>query len=181
MGIAVLVEGLQAAVVHDLVDVVVELLLGDQSVLTDGLADDLAHGHTGLQRGEGVLEDDLHLGAHVAHLLGVKVIDLLAVEQHLAAGLFAGQTEDGAAGGCLAAAGLAHQTHGGTALEVEGDAVHGLHVTHGLVEHTALDGEVFLQVLDLEDILRIVLDLLLSGLLDISHSERPPFRSNGSS
>ena len=181
MGIAILVEGLQAAVVHDLIDIVVKFFLGHQTVLADGLTDDLAHGHTGLQRGEGVLEDDLHLGAHVAHLLGVEVIDLLAVEQHLAVGLFAGQTEDGAAGGGLAAAGLAHQTHGGAALEVEGDAVHGLHVTHGLVEHTTLDGEVFLQVLDLEDILRIVLDLLLSGLLDISHSERPPFRSNGSS
>ena len=150
-------------------------------MLADSLADDLAHGHTGLQRGEGVLEDDLHLGAHVAHFLGTEVIDLLTVEQHLAAGLFAGQTKDGTAGGGLAAAGLAHQTHGGTALEVKGDAVHGLHITNGLVEHAALDGKVLLQVLDLEDVLRIVLDLLLSGLFDISHSERPPFRSNDSS
>ena len=150
-------------------------------MLADSLADDLAHGHTGLQGGEGVLEDDLHLGAHVAHLLGVEVIDLLAVEQHLAAGLFAGQTKNGAAGGGLAAAGLAHQAHSGAALEVKGDAVHGLHITDGLVEHAALDGEVLLQVLDLEDVLRVVLDLLLSGLFDISHSERPPFRSNDSS
>ena len=49
MGIAVLVEGLQAAVVHDLVNVVVELLLRHQVVLTDGLADDLAHRHAGGQ------------------------------------------------------------------------------------------------------------------------------------
>ena len=80
MGVAVLVEGLQAAVVHDLIDIVVKLLLGHQVVLPDGLSDDLAHGQAGRQGGEGVLEDDLHFGAQLPHLLGRQVIDLLAVE-----------------------------------------------------------------------------------------------------
>ena len=50
VGIAVLVEGLQTAVVHDLIDVVVKLRLRHQIVLTHRLADDLAHRHTGGQR-----------------------------------------------------------------------------------------------------------------------------------
>ena len=78
--------------------------------------------------------------------LADEVIDLLAVEEHLARRLLAGETEDGAAGGGLAAAGLAHETHGGTALEIEGNAVHGLHIARGLADHAALDGEVLLQV-----------------------------------
>ena len=59
--IAGLVVGLQAAVVHDLVDIVVKLVLGDQVVLAHGLADDLADRQARGQAGERVLEDDLHL------------------------------------------------------------------------------------------------------------------------
>ena len=92
-------------------------------------------GSTGRQAGEGILEDDLHLRAQwPAFPCRTEVIDLPAVEQHLAAGLFAAQAQDGAAGGGLAAAGLAHQTHGGAALQIEGDAVHGLDLAHHVWE-----------------------------------------------
>ena len=166
VGIALLVEALETAVVHDLVDIVVELLLAHQVVLPDGLADDLPHRQTGGQGGEGVLEDDLHLGAQSAHLLGAEIIDLLAVEEHLAAGLLPGQAQNGPAGGSLAAAGLAHQAHGGAPLEVEGDAVHGLDVAHGVADHAALDGEVLLQPVDHQDILGVIGDggVVVAGL-----------------
>ena len=157
-GVAVLVEGLQAAVVHDLVDVVVELGLGNQVMLAHRLADDLTHGQAGRQAGERVLEDDLHLGTQRGHLLVVQVVDLLAVEQDLAVGLVAGQAQDGAAGGGFAAAGLAHQAHGAAAAQVEGDAVHSLDLADGAADQTALDGEVFLQVIDHQDILGVVGD-----------------------
>ena len=78
-------EGLQATVIHDLIDVIIELLLAHQTVLTHCLADDLAHGHTGLQRGEGILEDDLHLRAHIPHFLVREGIHVLTVKQHLTA------------------------------------------------------------------------------------------------
>ena len=133
VGIAGLVVGLQAAVVHDLVDIIVKLILRYQVVLAHSLADDLADGQTGRQAGERVLEDDLHLGAQCARSsLAVQVVDFFAVEQHLAAGLIAGQAQDGAAGGGLAAAGLAHQAHGAAAAQVEGNAVHGLDMAHCL-------------------------------------------------
>ena len=68
--IAGLVVGLQAAVVHDLVNIVIELVLRHKVVLAHGLADDLADGQTRGQAGERVLEDDLHLGAQLTHLGG---------------------------------------------------------------------------------------------------------------
>ena len=188
MGIAILVEGLQAAVVHDLVDVIIEFLLAHQTVLTHRLTDDLAHGHTGLQRGEGILEDDLHLRAHIPHFLVGEGVHILAVEQYLTASLFTGQTQDGTAGGGvelengsaqggLAAAGLAHQTHGSTTLEVKGDTVHGLHMAHSLADHTALDGEVLLQVLDLQNVLGIILQRRFNGFLLVCHGYSPTFPS----
>ena len=85
-------------------------------MLPNSLADDFTDGKAGTQAGEGILEDNLHLRPHGPHLLGAEVIDLFTVKEYLAAGLFAGQTEDGTAGGGLAAAGFAHQAHGGAAL-----------------------------------------------------------------
>ncbi len=42
-GIAGLVERLQSAVVHDLINIIVEFCLGNQVVFTDSLADDLSY------------------------------------------------------------------------------------------------------------------------------------------
>ena len=172
-------EGLEAAAVHDLVDIVVILFLGDDVVLADGLADYLADGETRRERGERVLEDDLHLRTHGVELARGQVIDLLAVEEDLTGGLVGIKAEDGAAGGRLAAAGLADEAHRLAALEVEGDAVDGLDVTDGLGDHAALYGEVFLQSVDHQDILRIILDRG-DGSIDeliLGHAHSPSFSS----
>ena len=114
--VAGLVVGLQAAVVHDLVNIVVELVLRHKVVLAHGLADDLADRHTRGERRERVLEDDLHLRAQGAQLLVGEVIDLLSVEEHLTAGLGVIQAQDRAARGRLAAAGLTDKAHRRAAL-----------------------------------------------------------------
>ena len=116
MRVTILVEGLKAAVIHDLIDVIVELVLGDEVVLTHGLTDDLADRHTRGERGERVLEDDLHLRAQGAQFLVGEVIDLLSVEEHLTAGLGVIQAQDRAARGRLAAAGLTDKAHRRAAL-----------------------------------------------------------------
>ena len=85
-------------------------------MLPNRFADDLADRKTGRKAGKRILEDDLHFCTHLSHLFSGKVINLFSVKQHLSAGLFPGQTQDGASGGRLAAAGLAYQTHGGSAL-----------------------------------------------------------------
>ena len=158
MRIAILVEGLQTAVVHDLVDIVVVLVLRHDLMLAHRLSDDLADREPGRERGEGILEDDLHLGTEVAHFLAGEIVDLLPVEEHLTAGLFARETQNGAPRGRLAAARLADQTHRRPAFQVEGNAVDRLDVADRPGEEAALDGEVLFQGVDLEDILRIVFD-----------------------
>ena len=85
-------------------------------MLPNRFADDLTDRKTGRKAGKRILEDDLHFCTHLAHLFGRKVINLFSVKQHLSAGFFAGQTQDGTSGRRLAAAGLAYQTHGGSAL-----------------------------------------------------------------
>ena len=164
MGIAILVEGLQAAVVHDLIYVIIEFLLAHQTVLTHRLTDDLAHGHTGLQRGEGILEDDLHLRAHIPHFLVGEGVHVLAVEQHLTAGLFTGQTQDGTAGGGLAAAGLADQTQSLALADGKAYIIDSLHIL--LVLAHAAGREILLQVLYLDQILLL------------THSALPPFSNS---
>ena len=149
-------EGLQAAVIHDPVNVIVELLPRHDAVLTDGLADDLADRQTGGKARKRILEDDLHLGAHGAHLPGGEIIYLLTVEEYLTAGFSAGKTQDGAAKGGFAAAGLAYETHGGPAFEVEAHAVHGLYIADSLRDHAALDGKVLFQAVHHEDVLGVV-------------------------
>ena len=116
MGIAVLVIGLQAAVIHDLVNIIIELCLGHQVMLAHSLTDDLTNRQTRGQAGERVLEDDLHLRAQGAQLLVGEVIDLLSVEEHLTAGLGVIQAQDRAARGRLAAAGLTDKAHRRAAL-----------------------------------------------------------------
>ena len=153
--IAVLVEGLQTAVVHDLVDIVLVLFLRHDLVLADRFADDLADREPGRERRERILEDDLHLGPEGTQFFTGKIVDFAAVEQHLSAGLFARETQDGASGGGLAAARFPDQPHRGPALQIEGDAVDRLDVADRPGDEAALDGEVLFQRVDLQDILRI--------------------------
>ena len=146
---------MQAAVVHDLVNIVIELRLGYKIVLPDRLADDLAYGKPGRKAGKRVLEDDLHLRPDVPQLFAAQIIYFLAVEEHLSSGLFIIKSEDGPASGGFSAAGLADQAHGGTAFEVKGHAVHRLDPAGHMGDHAALDGEVLFQTVDLKNVLRI--------------------------
>lgn len=81
--------GLQAAVIHDLVNIIIELCLGHQVMLAHSLTDDLTNRQTRGQAGERVLEDDLHLGTQVTQLPAGHIVHFFAVEQYLTAGFFA--------------------------------------------------------------------------------------------
>ena len=61
------------------------LLVGQDLVDDDGLADDLADRLSGVQRSVGILEDDLHILAQRLHIARVQLCDILAVEDDLAA------------------------------------------------------------------------------------------------
>ena len=88
-----------------------------------GLGDDLADGHARVEGRIGILEDELHLAAHVLDLMLVHLGDIAALEEHLAGGGL-GEPHDGTAGGGLAAAGLTDEAERLTGVNLEGDVVH---------------------------------------------------------
>ena len=114
-----------------------------------GRFDDLGHGHARVERGEGVLEDHLDLGAHRAHLPRgqCEQIDDGAVrpmEQDLA---FKADPGDGVAQECddrlgeraLATAGLPDEAEGFALVEGERDVVDGAYLADASAEDAAPD------------------------------------------
>ena len=110
------------------------------------LADDVANRHAGVERRVGVLEDHLHLAPHLAQLLALQLAQVLAIEEHLAAG-GAIELQDGAAGGRLAAARFADQAQGLAALDRKVQPVNGAYGAHLTLDDDAFrDREVHLQI-----------------------------------
>ena len=77
--------GREADGAQQLVDALLALVAAVAAVDAQRLADDVAHGHARVQRRVRVLEDDLHLAPHVAHLAAVERRDVAAVEEDLPA------------------------------------------------------------------------------------------------
>src|SRR5690554_6330987 len=102
MRIARDIGGLQADALEQALDDAATLLALGDAVELDGLADDALDGHARVQAREGVLEDDLHLAAQRAHLLGLQVIDAVVAEVDLA-GSRLEQAQNRAPGGGLSA------------------------------------------------------------------------------
>ena len=131
------------------------------------LGDGVVYRHTGVERGIGVLEDHLHLGAEPAERIALHVGDVRAVEADGAAGGLI-QPENGAGQGGLAAARLAHQTQVFPLEELEGHVVDSLEVALLLsLKHIAgrpLQRKPFAQVFHLQQ----------QGT-GISHGGCPPF------
>ncbi len=113
------------------------------------LGQDVAHLHARVQRGERVLEHHLHAPPQRPQLPGRQVVDALAVQIDFAVGDRI-EPQDRLADGGLAAAGLAHQRQGFAAVDRERHAVHRVDLRGLLPQHTAVDREVLLQAVDLE-------------------------------
>lgn len=90
------------------------------------LGDDFFNPHARVERGEGVLKDDLHVTAEAAQVAGTRGKNVLAVEVD-AAGRGLDQAEDHASEGGLAATGLADQTQGLAGMNVERHVIHRTH------------------------------------------------------
>ena len=88
------------------------------------LADDVAHGHARVERGQRVLKDHLHVAAVGAHAGLRQAGQVLAQPRHRSAGRL-DQLQHGAAERGLAAAGLADDAQGFPRKQVEADAIDG--------------------------------------------------------
>jgi hypothetical protein len=98
----------------------------------EGLGEDLADGHAGVEGGVRILEDDGEAAAEAAHIAGGQVEE---VDGRGVGRCFGGCVEDGAGAGfdeaenhagdgALAGAGFADEAEGFTAVEGEGDVVY---------------------------------------------------------
>ena len=106
------------------------------------LADDRADRHARVERGVGVLEDDLHVAARARAARRLpSARDVLALEPDLARGRL-DQAQDAAPGRRLAAARLADEAERLAGCDLEADAVDRVHPFDLAREQAAVDREV---------------------------------------
>ena len=120
-----------------------------EAVNPQQLAHDVARRHARIERGIRVLEDDLHLAAHRAHVGLAEIGHVAAVEADRALGRV-DQPEHGAPDGGLAAAGLADQPERLAGADMEAHAIDGIDLAGIAGEQPLLDREVLLQPLHLQ-------------------------------
>ena len=104
----VVVLGLQADAVEQVLHAALQLRAAGQPVQLERVADDLAHPLARIERGERVLEDHLHLPAHRAQVATRPADQFLAGEPHRP-GRRGRQLQDRPAQRRLAASGFAYQ------------------------------------------------------------------------
>jgi hypothetical protein len=150
VGIAPHVLGLQAHCLEKLRHPFPQGFPFGQAVHDQGLTDDVAHGHPGVQGGIGILENDLHFPPQKFHrfLVGFNHVhlfaELLGAEPNFSRGGF-NQAKDGAGAGGLSAAGFAHKPQGFAHPDEKVHLVHGLDPAHDAAENPAAHGEILLQ------------------------------------
>src|SRR5260221_5010481 len=119
-------------------------------VVAQRLANDITDIHARVERGIGILEDDLQLAAIGPHLGAGQLIDALAA--HLdGAGRRIDQLENGLARRRLAATALANQAERLASFDREADAVNGKDLPDRLREETFAHRAMLLEVGDLEE------------------------------
>ena len=151
MRVTVDVLGVEAHDVEELAHGLHALLFGAHVVDRHGLRDDLADGHARVQARIWILEDELHVAAHLLELLMAHLRDVFALEIHLARG-GVGQPHDGAARRGLTAAGFTHEAEGLARMDLERNIVYCGNNALGepTGEHARLRRELLAQVLDLK-------------------------------
>ena len=145
---AVQVVGLQAHPLQQLHDLVRQVLLAAGELVDhQRLADQPADGVARVERGERVLEDDLHLPPQRPQRVALQRGDVLPLEPHVARGGL-DQAHHAAPRGGFAAAGLAHHAERLAGCDIETDAVHRVHLAGHPRHHAAADREVLLEPAD---------------------------------
>ena len=137
------------------------------------LADDCADRHARIERGERVLEDDLHVAAERSERPGVELGDVAALEPDFARRRF-DQPQDAAPGRRLTRAGLAHQPERLALGDVEADTVDRMHGLGLAGEEAAADLEVLGQVLHAQQRLGHVAAASSAGSTSTQATRCPP-------
>jgi hypothetical protein len=139
----------QANLPEQLGDARLFCLAAGKPVHAERLADDVARGHARIERGERVLEHDLHRAAHRAHVGLAQRRDIGAVELDAAGGRL-DQPQHGARHRRLAAAGFSDEAQRLADTEREADAVDRMHGADLPAQHAAAHRKMLDEVLHLE-------------------------------
>ena len=107
----------------------------------EGLGERVAYGHARVERGERILEHDLHVAAQRAQRIALQGEHRCSLELHAATGGVQ-QAQQQASGGGLATSRFAHQPERLAALDVEAHSVDGAHVSDHVAEHAGGHREV---------------------------------------
>ena len=113
------------------------------------LADDVPAGHAGVQRGDGILEDQLHVAPHLSQRLALEGDEVLALEQDRP-GCRLVELQNAAARRGLAAAAFPDEAEGLPLLHVEADVVHRLDVPHPGTEDARGHRKIHHEILDID-------------------------------
>ena len=118
--------------------------------LADGLGEGGEDGHSGVERGVGVLEDHLEIEPAAAYGMAGEVGEVFAIEDDFPTGR-ALELHHGAGEGGLSAAGFADESEDFPALDSERDAIDRPDgIGHGIEEASAFLAEVDGEVADVE-------------------------------
>ena len=95
-----------------------------------GLGDDVFYAVAGIEGGEGILENDLHVAAEAAHFAAGGGEQVATIEAHAAGGGL-DEAKDEASESALARTGFANQAESFSGVNVEGDVVDGAYFAAG--------------------------------------------------
>ncbi|EAU65581.1 conserved hypothetical protein [Stigmatella aurantiaca DW4/3-1] len=149
MGIAVHRVARQPHQIHQREHLLFALPALGQSVDGERLANEVSNRQPGVQRGVGILEDELHAPAKGTQPSGLQACQLLPLEAD-GTGRWLDEPQQGTPQGALATAALPHQSERLTAHHIEAHAVHGLHRAANAPQQPSAHREVRLHVPYLE-------------------------------
>ena len=133
MRVPVVVLGVQAHELHQLLDLALDLVPRHRAVQAERGPDDGADRLARVQRGVRVLEDHLHVSTQLPELAPLEVRDVLAVEPDLALRRIEEPHHD-AGERRLAAPGLADQAERLAGVDLQVHAVDRVHVAHAMLD-----------------------------------------------
>ncbi len=136
------------------------------------LLQDLAHPHARIERGERILEHDLHLGPFASERLALQLADRRVAQAHAACSRL-DQAQDGARQRGLATAGLANQGQGLARRDLERHPVDCLDPAGHPAQQTLALRKVHRQILHAQQRRGLGLDCLAAGCRGRCGSGRP--------
>ena len=135
------VVGFEAHRFHEFGDTVLDFRTLCHFVHQERFADDLADGHSRVERRVGVLKDDLHVFSEFPHLPPGKGPQRDGFKEHIPVRRFE-EPEDQPSDGGFPAARFPDETQDFTLRDLEGDPVHRLHMAGEFRENAPIDGEI---------------------------------------